>query len=231
MELRLMSSEAERKEFARTLAEARACRGAGFSETKRSVVGQVHLAFGRLYALFDEESPDPDQMLAGFAIHDLATFPQSYPRPDLTHLPPESVYECGELWATAAGGAQLARHAGFILAEIEKAKALLVYPIFKPWNLSYVYKGFSRVGEPIEWPYARTLEGGKIFVQPMVLEGAALQSTLEAARSYGYRTIGDEACIRFNSPSPIYTKKPSKGFDRRLWHETPAVPAQERAAA
>jgi hypothetical protein len=54
-------------------------------------------------------------MIGGFAMHDLAMFSQShpargaccamparlspepYPKPDLTHLPPDKVFECGEL--------------------------------------------------------------------------------------------------------------------------------------
>jgi hypothetical protein len=75
-------------------------------------MGEVHVRFGRLYALFNEQGPAPEEMMAGFVAHDLATFSQSYPKPDLSHLPPERVLECGELWATTAGAARLARHAG-----------------------------------------------------------------------------------------------------------------------
>jgi hypothetical protein len=207
MELRLLSAEAEKRAFAQNLSQARMNRGAGFCETRRSLVGEVHLAFGRLYALFDNQGPNPDEMLAGFAIHDLATFPQSYPKPDLTHLPPESVIECGELWAVAAGGARLARHAGWILAGILQAKALLVYPILKPWNLSYMYRGFERVGDPIEWPYIRTLDDGKMFVQAMVLEGEALSRTIAEACAFGYEALDGERRIRFTSPFPICNKR------------------------
>src|SRR3990172_12762130 len=97
MELRLLSTEAERRAFAHRLVEARETRGAGFKESAQSLIGEVHLAFGRLYGLFDEDGPDPDEMLAGFVMHNLATFSQSYPRPDLTHLPPRAGFECGEL--------------------------------------------------------------------------------------------------------------------------------------
>lgn len=206
MELRLLSAEAEKRAFARSLDQARMTRGAGFAETRRSHVGEAHLAFGRLYALFDDQGVNPEEMLAGFSIHDLATFPQTYTKPDLTSFPPESVIECGELWAIAAGGARLARHAGWILAGILKAKALLVYPILKPWNLSYMYKGFDRVGEPIEWPFARTLDDGKIFVQAMVLEGAALIRTIQEAEAAGFEALDGERLIRFNSPFPICSK-------------------------
>src|ERR1700681_330693 len=118
---------------------ARAGKGLGFSETPQSVLGEVHLNHGGVYALYDEEGPEPDEMLAGFVIHNLATFPQSYPRPDLTHLPPESVYECGELWALAPGAARVARHAGYILAGVRRAQAILVYALLKPRDTSALY--------------------------------------------------------------------------------------------
>jgi hypothetical protein len=206
MELRLLWTDAERRAFARRLVEARITRGAGFVETNRSLMGEVHVKFGRLYALYDEQGPAPEEMIAGFVAHDLATFSQSYPKPDLTHFPPESVLECGELWATTAGAARLARHAGWILAGMEQAEALLVYPIIKPWNLSFAYKQFVRVGDPIDWPYARTVDGEKISVQAMVLHGEALNRTVEEARSHGYTVLDSKRGIRFDSPYPICTR-------------------------
>jgi hypothetical protein len=224
MELRRLSAEAEKRAFAQSLAQARMTRGAGFAETRRSLVGEAHLAFGRLYALFDDQGPKPDEMLAGFVIHDLATFPQSYSKPDLTHLPPESVIECGELWSVAVGGARLARHSGWILAGILEAKALLVYPILKPWNLSYMYKGFSRVGDPIEWPYARTLDDDKIFVQAMVLEGEALSRTVGEAGEAGFEALDGERRIRFINPFPVCSKLAEKRREillQRPRHKSP----------
>jgi hypothetical protein len=66
MELRLLSTDAERRAFARRLVEARITRGAGFVETNRSLMGEVHVQFGRLYALFNEQGPAPTEMMAGF---------------------------------------------------------------------------------------------------------------------------------------------------------------------
>ena len=48
-------------------------------------------------------------MLAGFAIHGLDMFGQSYPKPDLTHLPPHAVFEVGELWSCSPGAGIAAR--------------------------------------------------------------------------------------------------------------------------
>lgn len=207
MELRMVTTEAERRAFADTLVQIRSIKGAGFSETKRSHVGDVHLAFGRLYTLYDEAGPNPNEAIAGFVLHDLGTFPQSYPKPDLTHLAPEHVFECGELWAKAAGGARLARQAAWITVGLLQAEAVIAYPIFKPWNLTMPYVGsFERTGDPIPWPYAHTLDGGKIYVQAMVSEGELLQRSVLEAGQYGFDANEDVSRIRFQSPFRICTR-------------------------
>ena len=203
MELRLLTTEAERRAFTRRLSEARETHGAGFKETEQSLVGEVHLTFGRLYGLFDDRSSTPDDMLAGFIMHNLATFGQSYPKPDLTHLAPKEVFEIGELWAVVAGAARAVRHGCAILTGLLKAKAVLVYPIFKPWNLTAAYKEFTAVGDPIQWPYAETLDGSKIFVQAMLLEGAALTRRVHEASSPGFQTRDHHQRIFFENPFPM----------------------------
>jgi hypothetical protein len=230
MELRLLTTEADRRTFARRLSEVRSMRGAGFSETHRSVIGEVHLAFGNLYGLFDERSANPE-MLGGFAMHDLAMFGQSYPKPDLTHLPPQSVFECGELWAVAAGAGGVLRHAGALLALTLEAKAVLVYPILKPWNLTIGYRGFTRIGEPIEWPYARTLNGGRIYVQAMVGEADVLARWVGEVGAYPYEMLNDGRRLRFDTPFAICNKQIIGRPRETPSPEAPAVAAANRAAA
>jgi hypothetical protein len=203
MELRLLTTDAERRAFTHRLVEARATHGAGFSETPESLVGEVHLTFGRLYALFDESGPAPNEMLAGFVMHNLATFGQSYPKPDLSHFPPKEVFEIGELWAVVAGAARAVRHGCAILTGLLQARAVLVYPIFKPWNLTGAYKEFTAVGEPIEWPYIQALDGRKILVQPMLLEGAALNQRVRDAWAAGFRTYDHHQRLMFDNPFPL----------------------------
>ena len=205
MQLRLLTTDAERREFADRMVRARAGKGLGFSETARSALGEIHLGYGEVRGLYDETGPEPDEMLAGFVLHDLATLPQSYPRPDLTHLPAESVYECGELWALAPGAARLARHAGFILAGLRKAQAILVYPMFKPRDLTPFYKTFSPAGEPIQWPYMKTLDGGEVWAQAMVLEGLALEMTVSIATALSFESFDGET-LQFRNPLPIVPK-------------------------
>lgn len=98
MELRQLTAENERRIFAKCPEEARATRKSGFRECARSQLGRAHLALGNLYALYECETDPPERMLAGFILHDLATLPQSYPKPDVSHLPSHSVLEganCG----------------------------------------------------------------------------------------------------------------------------------------
>lgn len=230
MELRMLIAETDRDRFGRLLREVRAMRGSGFAETPRSLTGELHLKFGNLYGLFDESKPS-SPMLGGFAMHDLGMFGQSFPRPDLSHLPPDKVFECGELWAAAAGAAPILRHAGFILAGHLRAEALLLYPIFKPWNLSSAYnRGFQRMGDPVAWPYARTLSGGQILVQPMVSEGEALTHLIAEANIYSSEILEDGHRIRFNTPHSIC---PKTFYDRALRPNRAAVinDAPNRVAA
>jgi hypothetical protein len=200
MELRLLESEAERAAFEQALTEARATRGSGFMEKRRSRLGRVHMAFADLWAVYDETSSTPDRMLAGFAMHSLDLFSQSYPRPDLTHLPPAEVFEVGELWALSLGAGAAARHGGFIVLGMQGASTLLIYPIARPWDLTGNYPDYRKVDAPIEWPFAETLDGQKIHVQPMILDGENLARRISAATAPGYETIEGGRRIRFDNP-------------------------------
>ncbi len=202
MQLRILNTQAERREFANRMVRARAGKGLGFVETPQSALGEIHLNYGEVCALYNEKGPEPEEMLAGFVIHNLATFPQSYPRPDLTQLPPEHVYECGELWALAPGAARLARHAGYILAGLRKAKAILVYVALKPRDTTSLYKTFSRAGQPIPWHYITSLDGTPHWAQAMVLEGLALEMTVNVATAVSLESF-DGQTLQFRNPFPI----------------------------
>ena len=126
MELRQLTAENERRIFAKCLEEARATRKSGFRECARSQLGRAHLALGNLYALYECEMDPPERMLAGFILHDLGTLPQSYPKPDVSHLPPHSVLEGGELWSLSPGAGRIARYVGAAVAGLLQAKAILL---------------------------------------------------------------------------------------------------------
>jgi len=199
MELRALTSQEERNSFTERLCSARRGKGMGFCEAPGSRTGEIHLAFGQCFGLYDEDGPDPGEMLGGFVMHNLSMFGQSYPKPDLTHLPPKDVYECGELWALAPGAARLVRYAGSMLAGVRGAKAVLVYAICRPWNLTLGYQGFVKVGDPVAWPYVITCDGHPIWVQPMVQEGVALQMSVQATTSVGFRAYDGQRLL-FQNP-------------------------------
>lgn len=200
MEMRLLESEAERAAFERGVTRARATKGSGFCEKRRSRLGRVHMAFADLYGIFDETGNDRDKMIAGFATHSLDLFSQSYPKPDLTHLPPEQVFEVGELWALSLGAGAAARHGCAIALGLAGATTLLIYPIVSPWDLTAGYPDYRAVDAPIEWPFAETLDARKVFVQAMVLDGQKLQRQISAAMTAPYEASDSNRIIRFENP-------------------------------
>ena len=200
MELRLLESETERAAFEHSLTEARATKGSGFMEKRRSRLGRVHMAFADLWVVFDETSSTPDRMLAGFAMHSLDLFSQSYPKPDLTNEEPSEVFEVGELWALSLGAGAAARHGGFIVLGLQSASTLLIYPIVKPWDLTGGYPDYRMVHSPIEWPFAETLDAQKIYVQPMLLDGANLNRHISAAMGAGFEAQDNNRRMRFENP-------------------------------
>jgi len=205
MELRQLTTESERKVFGQRMEEARAKRGVGFRETRRSKVGKIHLEHGLLYGLFEHDEDRPEQMMSGFVMHDLASFPQSYPQPNLSHLPARSVLECGELWSFAKGAGLLARRGATILAGLMQIRAFLVYPTLDPWDqsASYAQSNFLKAGDPIVWPYCETNDGGPILVQPMVLEGEPLAKLLHHVFTLGFATSDSLRRVRFENPFPV----------------------------
>lgn len=204
MELRQLTSENERRVFAKCLVEARATRGLGFKETARSQLGSAHLAFGNLYALYEDEGEPAERMRAGFILHDLASFPQSFPKPDVSRFPSHAVLEGGELWSLSPGMGRVARNVGAAVAGLLQAKAILLYSILKPIDItsSYAQLGFVNACEPVRWPYAETLDGGEIWVQPLILEGARLEAYVRAGVEYLSQMSGDRGAIRFNVDFP-----------------------------
>ncbi len=227
MELRRMRSEAERKIFAERMEEARARHGVGFKERQRSVLGRVHIQFGELYALYECEGEPTERMMSGFAMHDLATFPQSYPKPDLTNYPAWSVIECGELWSFSKGAGILARRGAAIIAGVRLARAILVYPICRPWDqsISYTQINFINPCGPVEFPYGVSMNGEPIWVQPMVLEGEALQDLTRKVFALGFETLNDHSIIRFENPT---TLRPSLNRPTIPVPEVAATPAGRR---
>lgn len=199
MELRLLTTQDERRIFGERLAEARARHGIGFfKERPRSKLGKIQLAFANLYALFENEGDPAERMISGLAIHDLEMFPQSCPKPDLSHLPPQCVLECSDVWSLSRGAGILAWFGAAAPARQAGARAVLAYLAVKPFGDIgfYLATGFVKAGEPIEYPYVETLDGGRIWVQPMLLEGEALQNLITLASGLSMGTSDDSKRIR-----------------------------------
>ncbi|HVA77797.1 MAG TPA: hypothetical protein VNF27_07870 [Candidatus Binataceae bacterium] len=226
MELRLMKTEAERKIFAERMIQARKMRGVGFCETPRSLLGRIHLAFGQIYGLFEENGESVERMMSGFRMHDLGAIPQSFPRPDMTHFPAHTVFECGELWSFSKGAGVLARRGAMIVAGLLGARAILVYPVVHPVDTtrSYLETKFEKVGEPVEFSFGQALDGGKLFIQPMVLEGGALETLMRKVFALGFETRENHTTIRFDNPIALKPSLDRPAFDIGAAVATPSAP-------
>jgi hypothetical protein len=201
MELRQLVSDHERQVFAKCLGEARATRGFGFRETSRSALGKAHIQFGSLYALFDDEGGAAEQMVGGFISHNLATLPQSYPRPDVSHLPPRYVIEGGELWSLSRGAGRVAHHVAAAVVGLLQAKAVIVYPIIEPVDLTteHLRLGFAAASERVKFPYGETIDGREIWVQPLILEGERLEDYIGAGFEFLFHANpGERPMLRFD---------------------------------
>jgi hypothetical protein len=202
MELRQLTTGYEREVFAKCVAEARATRGIGYRDTTRSQLGKVHLAFGGLYALFENDREPVEQMRAGFRLNDLATLPQSYPKPDVSHLPARSVLEGGELWSLSRGAGRVASRAAGAVAGMLQARAVIIHAVVKPMDLTgfYAQLNFVNAGEPVEWPFAETTDGGKLWVQPMIAEGDGLEAWIRLGFELLFQASDSRRVLRFESP-------------------------------
>ena len=185
MEMRLLENEAERAAFERGLTQARARRGSGFGEKRRSRLG----AYIWRLRISTEFLTKPATSRTGYwrASPRRSLRPEDYPKPDLTHLPPEEVFEVGELWALSLGAGS--RRAPWLRRALGLAGAttLLIYRIVSPWDLTKGYPDYRPVDAPIAWPFAETLDGRKVLVQAMVLDGDNLQRQISAAMTTPYR--------------------------------------------
>jgi hypothetical protein len=221
MELRQLTTEIDRQIFAKCLEEARATKGVGFRESPRSALGRAHLAFGNLYALFENEGEPAEKMVGGFITHDLATFPQSHPKPDVSNLPARSVIEGGELWSLSKGVGRIAHGVAAAVSGILQAKAIILYPMYKPVDLSasHLQLGFVKASEPVRWPYVETTDGREIWAQPLILEGEKLEEYFRFGFNFLFNPTGNGPTLHFTRP---FAPRPER---------TEVVPTTEQLSA
>ncbi len=221
MELRKLTSDYERQVFGECLTKARATRGVGFRETQRSLLGGSHLRFGSVYAIFENERDPLQRMLGGFIMHSLATLPQSFAKPDLSHLPPQSILEGSDLWSLSKGAGHVAARAAAAVAGFLQAKAIIVYPIVRPVDLTSFYARFSfaTACEPIRNPFGETLDGGEIWVQPLTLEGDKLEAYIRWGFELLFQANGGAQVLRFDAS--LATRPPNLEVSRAPREEDP----------
>jgi hypothetical protein len=203
MELRQLTTDYERDTFSHCLATARAGRGYAFREKPRSRFGEAHLRFGDVYGIFAEAGAAVEDMKAGFIVHDLATFPQSFPKPDLSELPPHSVIEGSDLWSLESGFAKCAAAGAAVVAGIMQVRAIVVYPLISPVDLTapYAQFKFAQTAERMRAPYSEMLDGSEMWVQPMVLSGDRLDAYIRWGFVYLFQPDGERLSLRFERPA------------------------------
>jgi hypothetical protein len=202
MEMRLLTSEREREIFALRLAEARAKNGACFRDVGPTQVhNRVRLASSNLYALFEADSDPAPNMVAGVALHDLEEFPQSCDAPDLSHLPPCSVLECSDHWSLSRGAGMHSWRGIAVQVVHRNPNAVLVYLAAGAADHCGFYSamGFVKAGEIVEHPYLEGPDDGKLWVQPMILNGEALARLTASVRMQAIDARDDYRIIRLGN--------------------------------
>jgi hypothetical protein len=155
-----------------------------------------------LYGLFECETATPESMMAGLAMHDLETFSQTCAQPDLSYLPARSVLEFSDLWSLSRGAGMLAWLGAAVPVRRLKAQALLVYLAAKPFDNTGAYTGtgWVKAGTPVRYPYLEMLDGQKIWSQPMVLEGWALQKLIKVASRIAIKSSFGDSVVQLKRP-------------------------------
>jgi hypothetical protein len=213
MEMRLLTTEGEHKVFARRLADARARHGATFRDVGPTrAANALRLAAASIYALFEAEDDPPERMIAGVVLHDLETFPQSCDLPDLSRYAPRSVLECSDHWSLSRGAGIYAWRGIAVQVVRRNPRAVLVYLAAGRSDHAGFYSsmGFVNASLPVVYPYLEGPDQGRLWVQPMVLEGEALAKLtanvhrLKIEAFDDYRTIRFQNCDRLRPAAASY---------------------------
>ncbi|MDA8350033.1 MAG: hypothetical protein M0038_14735 [Pseudomonadota bacterium] len=204
MELRLLTTHLERRTFLQRLHQARARHGGIYREVcHEQIDNRARLACSLLYGLFEHEADGVEGMIAGLAIHDLKTFPQSCREPDLTHLPPAAIIECGDHWSLSLGAGMRVWHGAAVQVVRLRPRAVLAYLAVGPSEPNhfgfYAAMGFTKTGAPVEYPYVEGLDGHRPLVQPMVLQGQPFRDLVAGVARMQVDALDNYRIVRFNS--------------------------------
>jgi hypothetical protein len=218
MQLRVLTTKGERRIFTERLAEARARHETGLEDTPATIAyNRKRLLFADIYALFKGPDDLPEQMIAGVALHDLETFPQSCARPNLAHIPPRQVLECSDHWSLSCGAGVHAWR-GIALQVVYRApRAVLIYLAVRGADHSGFYRamGFAPAGDPVEYPHLRRSDNARLLVQPMILEGSALARLTESVLALKFEAADDFRVVRFEKSDRL---RPAIRRDSALLH-------------
>jgi hypothetical protein len=200
MEMRLLTTEHERSVFAQCLADARARHGASYSDAGRTrASNNVRLSAADIYGLFDTDRGPAEAMVAGVAMHDLESFPQSCRQPELSHYAPRLVLECSDHWSLSRGAGMHAWRVIAVQVVRRNPRAVLVYLAVGTHRGFYTAMGFVDAGVPVEYPYLECSDRGLPWVQPMILEGEALARLTRNVHRLKIETPDDYRTIRFDN--------------------------------
>jgi hypothetical protein len=206
MEMRLLTTNGERNVFAQRLDDARARHGASFRDAGRKhAINAIRLAAADVYALFEKQSDPPERMTAGVVLHDLETFPQSCAEPDLSHYAPLSVLECSDHWSLSRGAGMQAWRGIAVQVVRRNPRAVLVYLAVGRFDHAgfYAAMGFVNAGTCVEYPYLEGPDEGRLWVQPMVLEGEALARLTANVHRLRIETPDNYLTIRFDNSNRL----------------------------
>jgi hypothetical protein len=203
MELRLLTTASERDLFVNRLNQARAQHGSIFRENSLcQSVNRQRLDCSRLYGLFQNEAAPTDAMIAGIAMHDLQSFPQSCPEPDLSYLPADSVVECSDHWSLTNGAGMLVWAGLAVPMRLLGIQAVLAYLAADKDGCAhagfYDLMGFVPAGPVVRHPFVEDEQGQTLPVQPVILHGDAFASAMKAL---------SQACIGYSDDARIFRLK------------------------
>jgi len=200
MEMRLLTTAVERQIFAERVAEARARHGGLYREVcGLRIDNRARLASADLYAVFENQDDPAQRMIAGIAMHNLETFPQSCSRPDVSHLHPRSVLECSDHWSLSKGAGMRAWHGAAIhVVRLQACTVLAYLAVGSSDHMGfYAAMGFVKVGEPVGYPYVETIDGGTPWVWPMILQGKPFHNLVMGVAGLSFETLDNHRVVRF----------------------------------
>jgi hypothetical protein len=184
------------------LEEART-KNAAFRENRElQALNRQRLESCRLYGLFESEIASADTMVAGIAMHDLKSFPQSCREPDLSHCPAQTVVECSDHWSLSEGTGMFAWAGLAVPMRLAGIKVVLAYlaadnPVAEHAGF-YALMGFVPAGPIVQHPFVEQASGEKFPVLPVLLQGEAFENVVNAF---------SKACIGYSEDGRVFHLK------------------------